>query len=150
MTFLRPMVHRWPRVAAVVAMAAAALSAAGCGTPTHLAYVHNMNLGVDLGAAPTEGQVKLAIGYDRKTFALVPQLKADADAMSVTSASRVVVAGLSTDKFGHIVATGEIAKKLAKDPKNLGKLVDKLFGDENPPAKQDNKATTTPAAGGNP
>lgn len=101
----------------------------GC-RPTHLAYVHNAVLGVDLGASPNEGQVKLAVGYDRKTFAIVPRKGDDQDAMSVTAASRVHVQGLSTNEFSHIVATGAPAVRLAEEPQNLGTLVDQLLGDE--------------------
>ena len=103
--------------------------AAGCNS---LAYVHNATGGLELSAAPTEGTVRLVAGGDRETFAMVPKKDRnnESDAMSVLAVSRVQLAGLRNLKFGHAIATGKPAVLIGQRPDDLGKLVDKVFGDE--------------------
>jgi hypothetical protein len=120
----------------ILALAVIALS--GC-TATHLAYVYNCNAGIDLGASPNNGNVKLSIGYDRQTFAIVPRKQAattqEADAMSAVAVSRVELSGLGVAKFGHAVATGTPAVQIATDPNSFEDLVNKIFNESTAPAQ---------------
>lgn len=102
----------------------------GCN---HVIYVHNATAGLDLHASPTEGNVRLIIGGERATGAIVPKKGGSVDeseAMALTAFSRVSMAGIRDIKFGHIVATGAPAIDLAQRPKDMSKIVDKVFGDE--------------------
>lgn len=110
--------------------AACLLSAtlAGCRA-THLAYVNEMTLGVTV-AYGNEGTGKLVIGYDRDTFALVPQKtqgEQDGELMSLSAVSGVRVVGLNELAFDHFVATGEAAKAVAKDPEGLQMIRNAIF-----------------------
>jgi hypothetical protein len=89
----------------------------GCEA-THLVYVNNTVLGVDV-AVSSEGNNRLTIGYDRDTYCLVPRKEAGKDAMSVTSVSEIRIQGLTEVQFDHFVSTGNAAKDLAKDPEAL-------------------------------
>lgn len=100
----------------------------GCRA-THLAYVNEMTLGVDV-AYGNEGTGKLVIGYDRDTFALVPQKAQsgqDGELMSLSAVSGVRVVGLNELAFDHFVATGEAAKAVAKDPEGLEMIRNAIF-----------------------
>jgi hypothetical protein len=102
---------------------------AGCGA-THLSYVHNAVLGVDVTPITDGGTARLAIGFDRETYALVPKSADehdDAEAMSLFSASRVQVAGLDEIRFAHALATGEAALDLADRPHDMGAIVERIF-----------------------
>src|SRR6185503_6745012 len=82
------------------------IASSGCGS--HLAYVHNAALGVDVVAA-TDGTTHVAIGYDNETFAVVPKYDEDGkvEAMTLVSVSNVDVDGLDEIVFNHVVATGD-------------------------------------------
>lgn len=109
---------------------AAGLSACG-GNATHLLYVHQANLGVDVSTT-AEGTGKLAIGYDRETFAIVPrvdggtttdangqQQREAGEAMSLVSVASAYIKGLDQIRFGHLLATGKVAEDIAKNDPNL-------------------------------
>lgn len=102
----------------------------GCQA-THLVYVHNAVLGVDVTASADAGTVRFALGYDRETYAMVPKKKGqgeESEAMSLTAVSRVHVEGMSNIEFGHAIATGKAAKKLAESPAMLSRIVNEVFG----------------------
>jgi hypothetical protein len=101
---------------------------------THVAYVHDTCLGVDLSFS-AEGHGRFAVGYDREVFALVPKRTADADsndAMSLTSLSDVALTGLDEIKFNHLVATGTPAVALVKDPDGLKRIREAFYGETAP------------------
>ena len=124
---------------------------AGCDV-SHVAYVYDTTAGVDLKAAPSsQGSIRLSIGYDRQVFAVVPRVNGstDGDAMSVTSASRVVLNGISTDQFGHLVATGSPAVALATKPEDLAQIATMFFGDSDTGASSNSgqQQTNNPVGG---
>jgi hypothetical protein len=109
------------------------LGVSGAGCQQHLVYVHDANLGIAVGASPNTGNVRMSLGYDRQTFAYVPRRGDGAaadDAMSVTAVSRVSAKGLGEVKFGHVIATGTPAGKIADDTGKLKETVKKVFGDQ--------------------
>ncbi len=120
-------------------LAAAFLS--GCHA-THLVYVHNASLGIDVSAS-AEGTGKMAFGYDRDTFALVPRKddNANADAMSLAAVNCVYADGLNEVQFDHFVATGDAAKSVAKDPDGLQTIRKAIYG-----KKGENKCRETSQA----
>ncbi len=107
-------------------LVAACLS--GCHA-THLVYVHNASLGIDVSAS-TEGTGRLAFGYDRDTFALVPRKddNTGADAMSLAAASCVYADGLNEVQFDHFIATGDTAKNVAMDADGLETIREAIYG----------------------
>jgi hypothetical protein len=100
----------------------------GCGA-THLLYVHNTVLGVDVSAS-TQGTGHLTLGYDRDTYALVPRKKEGDvyDAMTLTAVNCVFADGLEKVRFNHFIATGESAKQVAKDTEGLKKIREAIYG----------------------
>lgn len=114
------MVQRWLWIAAWVVVVL------GCRA-THVAYVNEMNLGVDLSYS-TEGTGHLVLGFDRNTFALVPQNDEDGDLKALSAASRMSASGLDTVEFDHFVATGEAAKQIGVDTDKLKKIRDEIVG----------------------
>lgn len=117
------------RTSRLVAMGLLVLGPQACA-PTHLAYVNEMNLGVDLSYS-AEGSGHLVLGFDRNTFALVPQKKADGkrdELMSLSAASRMSASGLDTVEFDHFIATGKAASEIATDPATLKKVRDEIAG----------------------
>lgn len=102
------------------------LSITGC-TRSYLVYGQDSSLGVDLHAAPTEGDVRFVVGYDRTSFALVPKLEDGSDAMSIAGLNRVYVKGIDEIQFSHAFATGDAAQSLVENPTELKKLVKKVF-----------------------
>lgn len=111
----------------------ALLLLAGC-QPTHLVYVYDLSLGVDV-AYSNEGSGKLVFGYDRGTYAVVPQKPGEGsphsngELMSLAGVSHVKVDGLSEVKFDHFIATGQAATDVAKDPTGLGQIRAAIFGE---------------------
>lgn len=143
-----------PRIGAVAAVIA--VGAAGCasGKATHLVYVHQANLGVDLSAS-AQGTARFVMGYDRETFALVPRVEpaqVDAqrpmpreatnqantpEAMSLVSLASAHVSGLDHVRFGHLLASGRIAERIAASAAALAQLSqvkeqieERVFGDQ--------------------
>lgn len=100
----------------------------GC-QPTHLLYVHNASLGVEVSVG-TEGTGRMVIGYDRDTFAIVPRKTGEgaADAMSLAAVNCVYADGLNSVKFDHFVSTGEAAKAVARDAEGLEAIRTAIFG----------------------
>lgn len=125
-------------------MSGTMLGACTNGQASHLVYVHQSNLGVDASVG-AQGGAKLALGYDRETFALVPRVEEGrtpgvsgdrgtsglGEAMSLVSLIAVRADGLSDMHFGHAVATGSVAVDVANDTAALARLraaVDQLPG----------------------
>lgn len=110
------------------------------GCNSHVIYVHNASLGVDVNVSAESGTAKFALGYDRETFAVVPRvaavdekgnaIPAKQDAMSLVSVSNVDAVGLNELIFNHAVATGQAAVTVAKDPAGLKAMRKAVFGDE--------------------
>jgi len=114
----------------VLALLAAPL--AGCHA-THLIYVYDLDIGIDV-AYSQEGNAHLVFGYDRGTYAIVPQREDQSVAlacvdgkppteagqsgelMSLAATSHVVSAGVTEFTFNHFVSTGSAAAKLAQNP----------------------------------
>ncbi len=134
-------VTAWP--AGTWCACAACVFLGGCNA-THVVYVHDATLGIDVHTA-TEGTAKIAIGYERETFGLVPVYEKTCpgtgeklhEAMTVTAISRVYAKGLDRVEFGHVVATGRAAADLAKHPGALKNLAQQVFVTK--PAEQDQK-----------
>jgi hypothetical protein len=110
---------------------------AGCFRATHLIYAYDLDIGIDV-AYSQEGNARLVFGYDRGTYAVVPQredqsvaLACPADGqppteagqtgelMSLAATSHVVSAGVTEFTFNHFVSTGSAAVNLAKNPNAL-------------------------------
>lgn len=109
------------------------ISLAGC-TATHLVYVHESNLGVVLTPVSPEGTTKFSLGFDRETYALIPQKETNnSEAMSLASVSRIKVKGLGELKFGHVVATGAGAVGIAKNRELLQQVQQRLFDEQENP-----------------
>lgn len=141
---LEPIVLRVPRrrrpfvrgaLAAALLLPALLLPGLGGCTATHVVYVYEASLGIDV-ALSSEGTTKLSLGFDRQTFAIVPRHTPDnpdgtpgkqGDAMTLTAVSRVRAEGLSVVHFGHVVATGDAAKGIAKHPEQLQMLSQRVF-----------------------
>jgi hypothetical protein len=122
----------------LLVLVGACASPAGCAA-THLSYVHNAVLGVDVTPVSNGGTARLAIGFDRETYALVPKCAdehTEAEAMSLFSASRVRVAGLDEISFAHAIATGEAAIDLAERPHDMGAIVERIHGRESKETEQ--------------
>ena len=101
-----------------IVAAFALICLAGCNS--HMVYVHETVVGISVAPVnPGNGTAKVSIGYERDTYALVPQKKDNEDAMSLTAVSRIRANGLNKVQFGHVVATGEAGKIIAKDPEAL-------------------------------
>jgi hypothetical protein len=121
----------------VVAAAALAALLAGCQA-THLIYVYDLSVGIDV-AYGNEGTGRLVFGYDRGTYAIVPQrtdcIAAHActpadetgELMSLVATSYVESSGLDTFEFDHFVSTGDVAVKVAADPNDVAKLREAIF-----------------------
>jgi hypothetical protein len=110
-----------------------ALALAGC-QPTHLVYVYDLSLGLDV-AYSNEGTGKVVFGYDRGTYAIVPQKDgaelpgADrGEIMSLAGVSHVRIDGLNEIKFDHFIATGQAAQEVAQDPDGLRQIRDAIYG----------------------
>jgi hypothetical protein len=88
---------------------------------THLAYVHETTLGLDV-AVSTEGTGRLVLGYDRDTYAIVPRKGAGLDAMTLTSLGCIYASGLDTVSFNHFVSSGTAAVKIAQDALILNQI----------------------------
>ena len=99
----------------------------GCVEATHLAYVHETSLGLDV-AVSTEGTGRLVFGYDRGTYAIVPRKGEGLDAMTLTSLSCVYASGLNDVQFKHFVSSGEAAKKIAKNSDTLKQINQAIQG----------------------
>jgi len=98
----------------------------GCEA-THLAYVHETNLGLDV-AVSTEGTGRMVFGYDRDTYAIVPRKGKGLDAMTLTSLGCIYASGLDEVSFNHFVASGKAAKNIAKSPDTLKQLNQAIQG----------------------
>jgi hypothetical protein len=95
-------------------------------------YVSETNLGVSVTAA-SQGTPKIALGYDRETFALVPRVDKhdgkEPEAMSLVSVSNVDTTGLDELVFNHYIVTGAAADKAAEDPQGLKQMRKAISGD---------------------
>lgn len=143
------------------------LGACTNGHASHLVYVHQSNLGVDASVG-AQGGAKLALGYDRETFALVPRVEEGrapgvsvdrgasranelGEAMSLVSLIAVRADGLSDMHFGHAVATGSVAVDVANDTAALARLraaVDQLPGNRGSEAGTNAEVKKTNTNGG--
>lgn len=97
------------------------LAAGGCD---HLVYVSETNFGLNVTAA-SQGTPKLALGYDRETFAIVPRVDKGSDppeAMSLVAVSNIDATGLDELIFNHYIVTGNAAIDAAKDPAGLRQM----------------------------
>jgi len=120
---------------------------AGCQA-SHLAYVYDANIGLDV-AYSQNGNPKLVFGYDRGTFALVPQRQDVAEPcpgdgspppsstpantgelMTLTAVSLVEVDGLDDVTIDHFVATGDAALRVSKDSAGLKQIRKSIFSEE--------------------
>tara|TARA_R110002110_G_scaffold381126_1_gene592019 strand:- start:272 stop:607 length:336 start_codon:yes stop_codon:yes gene_type:complete len=99
-------------------------------TATHLVYVQESSLGLNVGAS-TEGTNKISLGWDRDVYAIVPKKKNTEDAMSLISVNRVRVSGVRDIEASEFVAGGTPATKLATDNQAIGKLRKKIYSEGN-------------------
>jgi hypothetical protein len=100
----------------------------GACRPRHLVYVYEAEVGLDV-AYSAEGTGKLHFGYNRDTYAIVPQKKDD-EIMALSAVSQVKATGLEALDFSHFIATGDAAKSVAMDPAGMEKIRGAIFGDE--------------------
>jgi hypothetical protein len=101
----------------------------GCEA-THLAYVHETNLGLDV-AVSTEGTGRIVFGYDRDTYAIVPRKGTGLDAMTLTSLGCIYASGLDEVSFNHFVSSGTAAINIANSPVILKQLNQAIQGGSN-------------------
>jgi hypothetical protein len=121
-----------------IAALAAALASMGCCPASHLVYVYDLSIGIDT-AYSNEGTGRMVFGYDRGTYAIVPQ-RQDAAAtegaadtstgelMSLVAVSNVESRGATEFQFDHLVATGTAAERVAQSPRGLEQIRNAIFG----------------------
>lgn len=102
----------------------------GCEA-THLVYVHETSLGLDV-AVSTEGTGRLVFGYDRDTYAIVPRKAEGQDAMTLTSLGCIYASGLDDVQFKHFVSSGDAAINMAQDPVALKQINQAIQGGDDP------------------
>lgn len=130
----------------IAGLGLAAAVLAGCQA-THLAYVYDADIGLDV-AYSQNGNPKLVFGYDRGTFALVPQRQDvvepcpgdgpppstapthAGELMTLTAVSLVEVDGLDDVTIDHFVATGDAALRVSKDSAGLKQIRKSIFSEE--------------------
>lgn len=117
----------------IVATALAALLSQGCAA-SHLIYVYDLSVGIDV-AYSQEGTGRLVFGYDRGTYAVVPQKEPsppaakDGEIMSLAAVSRVWSKGINELQFNHFIATGKAATNMVEtDPEGLRVIREAIYG----------------------
>ncbi len=98
----------------------------GCEA-THLAYVHETTLGVDV-AVSTQGTGRIVFGYDRDTYSIVPRKGDGQDAMTLVSLGCIYAQGLNKVHFRHFVSSGKAAIYIAEDDQILNQLKTAIQG----------------------
>ena len=130
------------------------LAAGGCMRAKHLVYVYDAAVGLDV-AYSTEGTGRLLFGYERDTFALVPQKcdgpdddECEGEIMKLAAVSQVRARGVDELCFNHFVATGDSAASIASDPAGIAKIRRAIFGTEEtrPGDQSTQNAPRTPCA----
>jgi hypothetical protein len=113
----------------------AALTLSGCQSK-YLVYVYDATVGLDV-VYSQEGTGRLLFGYERDTFALVPQKcagpedrKCEGEIMSLAAVSKVRAQGLEELDFSHFIATGKAARAVADDPQGIKVIRAAIYGDE--------------------
>jgi hypothetical protein len=106
---------------------------AGCGSS--LIYAHDTSLGVDVSVRPDEMTGRILIGYDRDTYALIPNKGkqnggTEEEAMSLASVSCFDVEGLSRFHYNQFIATGSSAKTISKDEEAVKQIKKAIYGGE--------------------
>ncbi len=96
----------------------------GCEA-THLVYVQESSLGLNIGAG-TEGSQKFSFGYDRDIYAIVPKKSDTEDAMSLFSVNHVEASSLRDIEVSEFVASGVPASKIAKEPDSVNAFRQKI------------------------
>jgi hypothetical protein len=99
----------------------------GCGEATHLAYVHETSLGLDV-AVSTEGTGRLVFGYDRDTYAIIPRKGTGLEAMTLTSVGCIYASGLDEVNLNHFVSSGTAAIDIAKSKSTLEQINQAIQG----------------------
>lgn len=99
----------------------------GCEA-THLAYVHETTLGIDVAANVEQGTGRFVFGYDRDTYSLVPRKDDGSEAMTLTALGCIYAQGLNEVHFDHFVSSGTAAINLAKSPETLKKINQTIQG----------------------
>jgi hypothetical protein len=132
----------------LAALAACVSTVLGACSATHLIYVHQTTVGVDLSAATTEGNTAFSFGYDSQTYAIVPRCDSATgamggtaqqigggavgnsvpkgpkhDAMSLVAFNQTYVEGVKRIVIKHALATGEPAVLVAKSAATLTVLM---------------------------
>jgi len=114
------------RLSIITSAGAIALMLSGCEA-THLAYVSETTIGLDV-ALSSQSTGRVVFGYDRNNFALVPRKGDGQDAMSLVSTSCVFAHGIDDTRFNHFIASGAVAKNVAKSKPALITINSALFG----------------------
>ena len=139
------------RCIAVSFAIAAGTLLSGCFQADHLAYVYEADVGLDV-AYSQEGSGRVVFGYDRNTFALVPQREdsvgpcpearpaaagavappaaGTGESMSLTAVSSVEADGLDDVSINHFVATGDAALRVARDRSGLKQIRRAIFPED--------------------
>lgn len=157
----------------------AALScvAASCQA-SHLLYVHQATLGINVTPPGAEGTGSLVVGYDRETYSIVPRVTPPAvpaalesqpattgdgvavgtptapegpkepDAMSLVALSRMYFVGLGTIDISHVIATGEPAAQVATSEAYLREAAAQVFRGAIAGAPETKEAPSSQPAGG--
>jgi len=112
---------------------------------THLVYVHETTVGIDVGASANAGSTGFSFGYDSRTFAIVPRATNPAapqgasqdpaassgpDAMSLVAASQTYVEGVSRIEITHALATGYPAIRIARNANQVQSIVEATLTDK--------------------
>ena len=138
------------RCIAVSFAIAAGTLLSGCFQADHLAYVYEADVGLDV-AYSQEGSGRVVFGYDRNTFALVPQREDSVgpcpDARPAAAVARpatgtgelmslTAVSSVEADRTGaawsinHFVATGDAALRVARDRSGLEQIRRAIFPED--------------------
>jgi len=111
----------------LIQLSCLSLLLSGCDA-THLAYVHETNLGVNVSVSPESSTGRFVFGYDSDTYALVPRKGKGQDAMTLVSVGCIYVAGLDTVSFKHFVASGLAAQSIAQSKDTLSYIRSSITG----------------------
>ncbi|HEY1050766.1 MAG TPA: hypothetical protein VGE39_13445 [Prosthecobacter sp.] len=108
-----------PRLACLILVSMAASS---CNNTSHLLVYQHTNVGFCAGINPETSNVHVRLGIREENVIVAPKIEKDCDktAASAFVATRVNVKSVfGTPEVNELVATGQAADNIARDPKSL-------------------------------
>ena len=98
---------------------------AGCANVSHVMICNDTHLGIKGGLSPATNCSSISIGYRNRFATVIPKIDrsldpthSDFDAASVLMGNHAVLHGLDVPDVEEIVATGQTAIEIAKNPSN--------------------------------